>query len=277
MGLFFSRESFEDGTEDVKRPPLCCGGGMQALNWAERIDGYLAAVAESELNMKARSTGEYKPAEFSQEGRTIPVEEKSSPWPNGQVVWMDQGADAGLPHTRPPYYICLPTSIDLESPAGLATLKHERIHVSQRLHEDTWKKIYADAWNFVPVLPPELPERVRRRIRINPDTCRAPVYAWVSASASVSAGGQWIPYALFNSSFDPKLTDTTIHWWHIQSANLYSVPPPGWSDFFGRNLSSSAHEHPNELAAYILTSTQSSPARSALEKYLDILPRTETW
>ena len=266
MGHFFSRESFED---DVRRPPLCCGGGMQALNWAERIDGYLAAVQESELNVKARSAGEYKPAEFTQEDRAIPVDD--GPWPNGQVVWMDQGADAGLPHTRPPYYICLPTSIDLTSPAGKTTLKHERIHVSQRLHEDTWKKIYADAWNFVPVQAPKLPDRIQRRIRINPDTCRAPLYAW-------SAGADhWIPYALFNSSFEPSLTDTTIHWWHVESANLYSVPPPGWSDFFGRNLPASAHEHPNELAAYILSSTLSSAARTALEKYLDILPRTETW
>lgn len=266
MGLFFSREHFETESKKVERPPLCCGGGAQALNWAERLDGYLAAVEESSLNKKARIGTSYQAVEFSQEGRTVPVD---SQWPNGQIIWMNQTADAGLPHTRPPYYICLPTSIDLTSEEGKTTLQHERIHVSQRLYEAEWKKIYAEAWNFVPILPPELPEKVTRRIRINPDTCLAPLYAYKGSA------GTWIPYALFNSSFQPKLQDTTIHWWHVESANLYSVPPPGWSDFFGRTLPQSAHEHPNELAAYILTSTQTSPARTALEKHIGDLPQNE--
>lgn len=268
MGSFFSREYFSDGA--FQRPPLCCGGGAQALNWSERLDGYLEAVQESPINVKARRGQNYAVAQTTLEDRIIPVEATDTPWPNGQVVWMDQTADGGLPHTRPPYYVCLPTSIDLTTSAGKTTLRHERIHVSQRLHELAWEKIYKEAWNFVRIIAPELPEKVKRRIRINPDTFHAPLYAYTIGDS------QWIPYALFNSSFEPALSDVTIYWWHIQSSNLYNAPPPGWVEFFG-GVGASAYEHPHELAAYILTSTSSNRARTELEKHIGDLPRNETW
>lgn len=266
MGAFFSHEYFED---KLRRPPLCCGGGNQALNWAERIDGYVAACERSPINSKAREGATYQASIYTQETLAVPLEESDSPWPNGQVIWMEPAADGGLPHTRPPYYICLSPSIDLTKPAGRATLTHERIHVSQRLHQAKWATIYSEVWNYVELdLPPILPKELRDRVRINPDTHGAPTYAWQ---------GEWVAYALFNSTFAPKLTDISIYWWHIPSKNAYKTPPPGYAAFFGADLNASAYEHPNELAAYLLTSNVWSPARTALEKKLGDLPRGETW
>ena len=265
MGNFFSRESFED---KLRRPPLCCGGGNQALNWAERIDGYVDACERSPLNKKAREGGQYQASIFTQETLVVPLEDAASPWPNGQVVWMDPTADGGLPHTRSPYYICLSPQIDLKTDQGRSTLTHERIHVSQRLHQDKWTAIYAEAWDYHQVSKePTLPKELRERVRVNPDTHSAPTYAWK---------GEWVAYALFNSTFEPRLTDISIYWWHIPSKNAYKSAPPGYTAFFG-GLSPSAYEHPNELAAYLLTSTTQCPARTALEKKLGDLPRGETW
>ncbi len=65
MGMLMSKEYFSEATQPtikLPRPPLCCGQGVQALAWAERLDGYLAAVEESPLNKKAREGQTYQPA-----------------------------------------------------------------------------------------------------------------------------------------------------------------------------------------------------------------------
>lgn len=258
-------EKFSEPVQKLHRPPLCCGGGNQALSNAERIDGYVSACASSDLNSKARIFSNYN-AVSTMEDHPVPQEDPESQWPNGQVVWMDATADGGLPHTRPPHYIMIPHTMDLTSPQGRITLTHERIHISQRIHGDSWSKILKSAWDFDTVSAPNLPPQIRSRLRINPDTFRAPIYAWK---------GAWIPYALYESSFSPKLNSVKISWWHIPSCNLYSVAPPGWMDFFGGNLSPSSHEHPYELAAYLLTSSVNSPARIALEKSFGDLSKDE--
>jgi hypothetical protein len=171
---------------------------------------------------------------------------------------MDPTADGGLPHTRPPYYICLPTNIDPKIME--TTIKHEEFHLMQRLDEDFWDAALRDSWHFMRLeIPPKLPADIEKRIRINPDTFLAPIYAWQN---------EWVAYALFESQSAPNLHKTVIGWWHIPSSNLFYAAPPGWIDFFGKNLPLAAHEHPYEISAYLLSSDIKSPAKDALENYM---------
>jgi hypothetical protein len=289
MGMLMSKEYFaeaEQPTKKLRRPPLCCGQGVQALAWAERLDGYRAAVEESPLNKKAREGQTYQPAglypssvdptgfEYKEPVMTgtevVPIDVSGqSPWPNGQVIWMNPTADAGLPHTRPPYYICIPQGTDLTTDAGRTTLTHERIHVSQRLHEAKWTALYEKAWNWTVVSAPELPKQYLKRLRLNPDTYSAPTYAWQK---------EWIPYTIFESSYAPDLKKTRTVWWHIPTKNMYTASPPGFDAYYGVNGTTAIAEHPHELAAYILsTSTNQSPARRALEPLLTSLSRSEIY
>ena len=288
MGMLISKEYFSEATQPTKklrRPPLCCGQGVQALAWAERLDGYLAAVEESPLNKKAREEQTYQPAglypssvdptgfEYKEAVLTgtevVPLELSGNPWPNGQVIWMNPTADTGLPHTRPPYYICIPQGMDLTTDAGRMTLTHERIHVSQRLHEAEWTALYEKAWNWNVVTAPNLPKQYTSRLRLNPDTYSAPTYAWQK---------EWIPYTIFESSYAPDLKKTRTVWWHIPTKNIYTTSPPGFDAYYGVNGTTAIAEHPHELAAYIFsTSTNQSPARRALEPLLTSISQSEIY
>ena len=287
MGMLMSKEYFSEATQPtikLPRPPLCCGAGVQALAWAERLDGYLAAVEESPLNKKAREEQTYQPAglyptsvdptgfEYKESvltGMEVVPLDVSGPWPNGQVIFMNPTADAGLPHTRPPYYICIPAGMDLTTPAGRVTLTHERIHVSQRLHEAAWTELYQKVWKWGVVTPPELPKQYLKRLRLNPDTYSAPTYAWQK---------EWIPYTIFESSYAPDLKKTRTVWWHIPTKNMYTASPPGFDAYYGLNGTTAVAEHPHEIAAYILsTSTNQSQARREFEPHLTSLPRGEIY
>ena len=282
---YFKTDNITEPTKNLRRPPLCCGQGVQALAWAERLDGYQAAVAESPLNTLAREGQLYQPAglypssvdptgfEYKEATMTgqevVPLEEPSSPWPNGQVIFMNPSADGGLPHTRPPYYICIPAGMDLTTPAGKQTLTHERIHVSQRLHEDAWTDAYKTAWNWSVVTKPALPTQYAQRVRINPDTHNTPTYAWQ---------GEWVPVPIFESAFAPSLKKTRIVWWHISSKNIYNASPPGFDAYYGLGGTTSAAEGPHELAAYILSSPMNqSPARRALEPIVKEISKEEIY
>ena len=102
-------EPFEDPLRP-QRPPLSGQQALAALQRAENLDGYLARVSSSALNVKARKKFFYVPSVHTVE-TSIPPADLKEPWPNGQVVWMEQSADGGLPHTRLPYFILLPKNI----------------------------------------------------------------------------------------------------------------------------------------------------------------------
>jgi hypothetical protein len=174
---------------------------------------------------------------------------------------MDRTADAGLPHTRPPFLICLPENIPEKDLAS--TVLHERVHVSQRLHLSFWKKVFENDWNFKPWTG-NLPADLESRRRLNPDLIWQPLYIWKNS---------WIPFSLFRSSAQPRLTEADTVWWNAETRTLHREPPPGWVEFFG-NIP--AGEHPLELAAYLVVEKpQQNKAWLALRSRLGMLPRTE--
>ena len=88
---------------------------------------------------------------------------------------------------------------------------------------------------------------IELRRRINPDLILGPLFQWK---------GEWVPLAIFKSLTSPVLNDVDIVWWHTTTRTLHRQAPPGWVDFFGPV--DSGHEHPYELAAYMIEKNNSS-------------------
>lgn len=260
MGSGTSKQEFFLDPLRPERPPLTSGEGLQALQLAESIDRYQNRISNSNINRMARMKQPYLPSLLTVK-RKIPTADSSKPWPNGQIIWMEPDADSGLPHTRPPYYIC----ISRKFPENLlsTTLLHERIHVSQRLHPKEWNKILEEAWSMKP-WKGQLPSDIDMRRRLNPDLLMSGFFAWKN---------EFVPLALFQSTTQPKLHTVDIVWWQISTRTLHRNPPPGWVDFFGSVHP--GHEHPYELIAYSIEHSSSTKAFNSIKLRLDTLPSSE--
>ncbi len=256
MGLFFSRQ-YESYANPPKPdmvdfyPPLSGKSAVDDLAYAETLDNYLQRVEKSPINAYVRRGTNYKPSLYSV-NRFVP-NEKKGPWPNGQVIWMTDEADGGLPHTRPPRYICLPASHPEKDLA--TTLTHERIHLSQRQKTNKWIAMLGKAWNFT-IYHDALPEKLVSMHRLNPDLIMFPLMKWKE---------QYVPYAIFRNSKPTSLSDIKVVWFDVQKRVVFESPPKGWVEYFG-NIPQG--EHPFEMAAYILTSESKSPAKQALTAVL---------
>ena len=257
MGLYLSKEYFSDPLRP-QRIPLSGHSAMQALYRAEVIDSYRQLVQISAPNRLARGTVKYLPNLYP----VHKVLNHSASWPHGQVVWMDPDSDKGLPHTRPPNLICIPTNISESSLTS--TILHEQVHISQRIYPSQWSKILETAWSMTPWTG-DLPEDILLRRRINPDLVLGPTFQWK---------GDWVPVAIFKSLTSPILNDVDIVWWQISTRSIHRQAPPGWEDYFGPV--DNGHEHPYELSAYMIEKDNSTTtAYKELKTYLKDLPPTE--
>lgn len=260
MGIWISREFFTSTPLRPDRPPISGNEGLQALFRAEKIDQYLQQVSQSAVNRKARIDYTYMPTVHSID-REIPSKDVSQPWPSGQVIWMSPSADGGLPHTRPPNYICISSSFPQEKLAN--TLLHERVHVSQRLHPKVWETIVADVWDMKP-WSGKLPDSIRTRLRINPDLSMAPMFIWKN---------NYVSLGVFKNESIPKLSEIDVVWWMPSTQTLLQSPPPGWTEFFGTN---EAGEHPYEIAAYLIAGNPSgNKAYELLKSRFGSIPKIE--
>lgn len=243
-----------------ERPPIAGQSGLEALERAESLDGYRKQVAASSINRLARAGQDYLPSPFSAK-RTVPPTNPMEPWPSGQVIWMDPTADKGLPHTRPPYYICISRTFPEQDLTN--TILHERVHLSQRANKAAWDKMLAEVWEFKPWTG-SIPSELESRRRLNPDLLWAPLYRWKE---------RWVPLALFQSTTQPDLQKIDLVWWDTQTRTLHREAPPGWTEFFGNNP---AGEHPFEISAYLVAANPSqNKAYQALKPRLAKLPTKE--
>lgn len=240
-------EHFQAQANTLLYPPLSGKDGADALREAERIDGYQTAINDSPVNRYARRNGLYKPSLYTV-NRVVPAVSKD--WPSGQIIWMTTDADGGLPHTRAPQYICISEGHPESSLAK--TLLHERIHIHQRKHTQAWINVYKKYW-AMDLWYGKLPEEIRSRVRINPDTMYVAPMIWKKT---------WVPFAVFRDSTPENLSDTKIVWWNDVQKTLYDTAPIDWKEFFG--ITNQA-EHPFEIAAYLLSDDSlKSPAKQAL-------------
>ena len=237
-------------------------GGYQAelcLDAAERIDGYQSKINASQMNTKARIGQSYKAIPQSQ-FLAIPIENAKEPWWSGQVLWMNRTADNGFPHTRPPYYICLPSNISLT--ALSSTLLHERVHLHQRRYPEKWSAFFKDKWDMK-VWSGTLPSNLEAKRRLNPDLLPIPFYIWKD---------KWVSLCVFKDTGIPSLGNSSTVWFDTTQKVVSTQAPDGWYDFFGKVTND---EHPWEISAYYIADDKlKSPAKDELMKLIPTLPKT---
>jgi hypothetical protein len=218
---------------------------MDILQLAEGLDSYRTKCAASPINTAARQADNYEletisptAASFLQNAAAdIPLVASIC-----EIAILDSSADSGLPHTRPPNLICLPASMCKDQPASndfKITLLHEAIHVHQRLYPDIWKKACKKAgWKEFP--SEKIPETIRGRIRINPDTMATPYWSW----------DDQVPLPIFQQIISPKLPGANIEWYDIKTGAIFHKPPASLlSKTAAAEATGAAVEHPYELYA----------------------------
>jgi hypothetical protein len=238
----------------------------EALHYAESKDKYNRLCNESPSNASAREGMNYTAASlnstdmnvfnnlFNQYSKLV-APRLLSDIDYVSIAMLMPSADSGFPHTRPDRLICFPQS------ATLQTFIHELWHIHQRRYHDLWNRLYTQVWGFKEWRGErELPEELLRQIRINPDTLLYGLYCWK---------GEWVPLPIFTSPSRPRMNECAVWFWNVKTKRWRQTPPETWAAYFNSPLlPPSAHEHPNELSAYMLSSIgpdmRSPPAFTAL-------------
>lgn len=229
----------------------------EALHYAESKDDYNEECNNSLANMKARDGMNYTAATLSSVDINVLTNlfnEYTKLCPPRLLRDLDYvsiavlmpSADNGFPHTRPDRLVCFPQSASLPS---LQTFIHELWHVHQRKYPDLWRTLYMNVWGFKKWSGGEdgsdLPDELQRQTRINPDTMLYGMYCWRD---------EWVPIPVFLSPTRPRMNDCGIWFWNIRTKKWRQTAPDAWNAYFSSPLlPSSAHEHPNELSAYMLS------------------------
>ena len=215
---------------------------MEKLAQAERIDSFFEKVRADPVNARARAPLSY-----------VAMHQTTSPWHLGtEIVTLHPTAEAGLPHTRPPNLICIPSYYPEE--ALPKTLAHELVHIDQRRRLYKWNAFFErEGWSEVK--DEEIPERWLSRCRMNPDTIDSRFWAWK---------GRYIPLPLYEREDKPNLRQVVIHWWDKETGIKQGDPPRLFQERYGRMPSQP--EHPRELAAVEVAKLYQTP--SDLDSYL---------
>ena len=220
---------------------------MPVLDIPESIDHYRELCQKDHCNALARRSHSYVAMNsFSTE-----------PGPyNTEIITMFPTADAGMPHTRPPNYICMPAHYPLEH--FQETLQHELLHIHQRRNDQAWRALfYNQGW--IPLSENHIPERWLSRCRLNPDTMSQRFYAWEN---------RWVPLPLFEREDKPDMRECSVRWWDQRTGDLGRNPPPSFDATFGKNHPQA--EHPREVSAVILARQFKLETWESLEEYLDV-------
>ena len=210
---------------------------MYQLRKAESIDHFEEKVHNDPLNALARKSLFYGPAVSSSQ---------PEPWSLGtEIITMHPTAEAGLPHTRPPNLICMPQWFPEERKQQI--LLHEYVHIDQRKRRSLWDT-YFEKEGWTPILESELPERMVRRCRMNPDTIDSRFWAWE---------GQHVPLPLFEREDKPELRQVTVQWYDMKSGIRQPQAPRRFVERYGSFPSQP--EHPRELSAVELAKILQKP------------------
>jgi len=247
---------------------LCNARASEALAYAEQKDNYIEECLDSRANARARMGTSYTPAKlsdtevgamrtlFDEYRRHMPMRIQRD-IDYASIVFLMPSADTGFPHTRPDQLICFPQQATLPS---METFLHELWHVHQRKYPDLWKRLYKNVWKFRPFPLEQIPAELREHMRINPDTMLDGPYCWRDT---------WVPLPIFQSPTQPRLGDCSIWFYNVGTRLWKKSAPVEWSAYFGNVLPPTAHEHPNELSAYML-STMSQEQVGAPPAFRDL-------
>ena len=266
MGSTQSHQQSQQTTVKTLSTIVTNAYGPGALDEAEGIDRYRELCQTNKSNSIARTRQSYFFNSLSISDKDLLLERITAyqsrvpdllikELSKAVVIPLMPSADAGMPHTRPPHYICLPTS---ESPLTITTYVHELWHLHQRAFYAKWKQLYK-MWKFT-VFTGTLPNHLATQVRINPDTLTDPRWLWK---------GEWVPICVFTDPVRPTFKETEVWFYNINTGVHRKTPPPDMTAFFSSRLPPSAYEHPNEIAAYLLTTDRMDlyPAYKLVESF----------
>lgn len=215
---------------------------MEKLRLAETYDHYFQTIATNPVNQRARSTLYY-----------AAMKETVEPYLLGtEIITMHPTAEAGMPHTRPPNFICIPIYYPQE--ALKQTLPHELIHIDQRRRKYKWNA-YFEKEGWRPQAESEIPPRWLSRCRLNPDTLEERFWAWE---------GRYVPLPIFEREDKPDLRQVIVQWWDKETGIKQSEAPRRFQERYG--YMPSQPEHPRELTAVELSKIFQTP--SDIDSYL---------
>jgi len=163
---------------------------------------------------------------------------------NTTIMTVSKSCESEMPHTRAGDRIAIPDT--LLGVFKAEVLAHELVHIYQSRYPDVWAAFYQGQWGFVfhDRPPPAMPASVTEARRSNPDT-------W-----NPSSGGPWTtwqgrywPVPVYTNPKMPTLKAAVTIWWDDWTREVLTVPPPGWTAFFG---SPAQDEHPHEISAVMI-------------------------
>jgi hypothetical protein len=229
------------------------------LEMAEIIDGYRRACRTNALNWSVRNGQGYELSSISERATTFLSDGVGAiPLLQGmEIAILNPEADGGLPHTRPPNLICLPSSLCKEeqiSKEFRITLVHEAIHVSQRQDPSLWENFCRrEGWTPVPI--EKIPDEIVERCRINPDTISNPFWAWELYH---------VPLPLFPPHGGKNLSNTRIQWFDLRTGGILHNFPKSFEKKYGRKFGQP--EHPYEIYAEIFSEEGISTREELLDR-----------
>ena len=212
--------------------------GEELLFYCESRDKYRWSL--NEINKKARAAPYVvwrTSVKEAPDGFTfkLPCPYDTSVYTN--IVYLDPKSDAGLPHTRGQYTICLPGYMAWDP--NFRTLHHEVIHLSQKQNLEKWWRWYNDHWQFeVLGSGPTVPAKWRMIQRQNPDTLDSPLVVWRK---------RYVPLTVFSTPSSPDLRICKRGFYDLKMNQFVWECPPGWVEMFGEGFND---EHPHEIAAH---------------------------
>jgi hypothetical protein len=205
-----------------------------ALAKAEQIDKYRASCSQSDLNRLARQKHIYSVFLNESPAPLQEIADKMDLTRNSKIIILHPSADNGYPHTRPHNIICMPAGFPLSD--APKTLLHEACHLHQRSQESSWTS-YSIRQGWWPISAHHVPENLRTRCRINPDTMSQPFWSWQE---------HYIPLPLFENEQSPSMGECQVRWYDIRNGTLYKVSPLSFVKRYG---DIAQPEHPFEVSA----------------------------
>ncbi len=221
---------------------------MDVLDKAELHDGYRSRCRANRLNAAARQGQEYE-LDAATPAATLCIQSirDTVPLVEGcEFAVLHATADGGMPHTRAPNLICLPTGTlpkgSQPTPTFCETIAHEGIHIHQRKYPAEWRALLRKK-GWEPVATEAIPEDLRAQARLNPDTMAAPYWAWKGAHVP-------IPCLIEGGG----LNDIRTRWLDLRTGAILHTPP---KSFPGPGHS---YDHPFEEYAYAFQTSARSLA-----------------
>jgi len=213
------------------------------LNMAEREDFYVEECHDDKLNSLARRNLTYAANSISSLDinaahsfiNNVHLPMKLSELGEINIIQLMPTADGGMPHTRPGNIICYPNLTFSE-----ITLIHELWHIHQRTFQSYWinvfKKIGWTMWQG------ELPDKLEKARRYNPDTIDSPL--WIFKDT-------WVPVPIFMDIMNPSISNVEV--WFYNPKGYHTRMIPDELSYYYSGLRNIELEHPREITAYMLS------------------------